>query len=232
MINIAIDGPSGSGKSTLAKNLAKKLNFLYLDTGAMYRAVAYYMDFNQIDFNNKPLAIKSLDNINLDIKHTDSQQYVILNDVDVSKDIRKNKISLMASLVSQIIEVRKKLVNMQRKIANNNHCVMDGRDIGTYVLPNAQVKIFLIASPTIRAKRRQEELLIRGEHVEFDDLLKEILERDEQDATRDFAPLKKAEDAVEVDTTNNTIEETLSIVEKIVQEKIGNSFSGEDIKSK
>lgn len=208
MINIAIDGPAGSGKSTLAKNIAKEFNILYLDTGAMYRTIALAMKQNNIDVNNEKLVVEHLNKVNLEIKYINSAQHVFLDGVDVSKDIRANEISMLASTVSKIKLVRKKLVEMQRKIASQNDCVLDGRDIGTYVLPSAALKIFLIATPEVRAKRRKEELAQNGIEVEYDDLLNEIKARDLQDSTRSFAPLKKADDAIEIDTSNNIIEDT------------------------
>lgn len=156
MINIAIDGPAGSGKSTLAKNVAHKFNILYLDTGAMYRAIALSMKNNNIDVENEKSVIEQLNKINLEIKYINSVQHVLLDGRDVTKDIRANDISMLASTVSKIMLVRQKLVEMQREIAAKNDCVLDGRDIGTYVLPNAALKIFLIATPEIRAQRRKK----------------------------------------------------------------------------
>lgn len=216
MINIAIDGPAGSGKSTLAKNIAHKFNILYLDTGAMYRAIALSMKNNNIDVENEKLVIEQLNKINLEIKYIDSVQHVLLDGRDVTKDIRANDISMLASTVSKIMLVRKKLVEMQREIASKNDCVLDGRDIGTYVLPNAALKIFLIATPEVRAQRRKNELTQNGINVEYEVLLNEIKARDLQDSSRDFAPLKQADDAVVIDTSNNTIEETFKKAVKLI----------------
>lgn len=216
MINIAIDGPAGSGKSTLAKNVAHKFNILYLDTGAMYRAIALSMKNNNIDVENEKLVIEQLNKINLEIKYINSVQHVLLDGRDVTKDIRANDISMLASTVSKIMLVRQKLVEMQREIASKNDCVLDGRDIGTYVLPNAALKIFLIATPEIRAQRRKKELTENGINVEYEVLLNEIKARDLQDSSRDFAPLKQADDAVVIDTSNNTIEETFKKAVKLI----------------
>ncbi len=216
MINIAIDGPSGSGKSTLAKNVAHKFNILYLDTGAMYRAIALSMKNNNIDVENEKSVIEQLNKINLEIKYINSVQHVLLDGRDVTKDIRANDISMLASTVSKIMLVRQKLVEMQREIAAKNDCVLDGRDIGTYVLPNAALKIFLIATPEIRAQRRKKELTENGSNVEYEVLLNEIKARDLQDSSRDFAPLKQADDAVVIDTSNNTIEETFKKAVKLI----------------
>ena len=216
MINIAIDGPAGSGKSTLAKNVAHKFNILYLDTGAMYRAIALSMKNNNIDVENEKLVIEQLNKINLEIKYINSVQHVLLDGRDVTKDIRANDISMLASTVSKIMLVRQKLVEMQREIASKNDCVLDGRDIGTYVLPNAALKIFLIATPEIRAQRRKNELTQNGINVEYEVLLNEIKARDLQDSSRDFAPLKQADDAVVIDTSNNTIEETFKKAVKLI----------------
>lgn len=216
MINIAIDGPAGSGKSTLAKNVAHKFNILYLDTGAMYRAIALSMKNNNIDVENEKLVIEQLNKINLEIKYINSVQHVLLDGRDVTKDIRANDISMLASTVSKIMLVRQKLVEMQREIAAKNDCVLDGRDIGTYVLPNAALKIFLIATPEVRAQRRKNELTQNGINVEYEVLLNEIKARDLQDSSRDFAPLKQADDAVVIDTSNNTIEETFKKAVKLI----------------
>jgi cytidylate kinase len=216
MINIAIDGPAGSGKSTLAKNVAHKFNILYLDTGAMYRAIALSMKNNNIDVENEKLVIEQLNKINLEIKYINSVQHVLLDGRDVTKDIRANDISMLASTVSKIMLVRQKLVEMQREIASKNDCVLDGRDIGTYVLPNAALKIFLIATPEVRAQRRKNELTQNGINVEYEVLLNEIKARDLQDSSRDFAPLKQADDAVVIDTSNNTIEETFKKAVKLI----------------
>lgn len=216
MINIAIDGPAGSGKSTLAKNVAHKFNILYLDTGAMYRAIALSMKNNNIDVENEKSVIEQLNKINLEIKYINSVQHVLLDGRDVTKDIRANDISMLASTVSKIMLVRQKLVEMQREIASKNDCVLDGRDIGTYVLPNAALKIFLIATPEVRAQRRKNELTQNGINVEYEVLLNEIKARDLQDSSRDFAPLKQADDAVVIDTSNNTIEETFKKAVKLI----------------
>lgn len=220
MINIAIDGPASSGKSTLAKKIAQKFNIMYLDTGAMYRAIALFMKNNNIDVNDEYLVTKHLDNICLEIRYINFNQHVFLDGIDVSRAIRENDISMLASSVSKIIAVRKKLVEMQREIASKNDCVLDGRDIGTYVLPNANVKIFLVASPEIRAQRRLEELLERDTVIKYETLLEEIKNRDIQDSSRAFAPLMQAKDAVVIDTSHKSIDETFSAAEQLIIEHI------------
>jgi len=211
---IAIDGPAGAGKSTIAKLVAKKLNIIYVDTGAMYRAVALYCIENSIDYNSKEEVEKVLDNIDIKITHKDNNQRIILNNKDVTDLIRSTEVSKGSSAVATIYAVRIKMVEIQRNIAKNNSVVMDGRDIGTYVLPNAKIKVFLTASVDERAKRRHKELIEKGIKCDFEQIKKDIEERDKNDSTREFAPLKKADDAVEIDTTKLNIEE---VVEKIIE---------------
>ncbi|NLJ89135.1 MAG: (d)CMP kinase [Epulopiscium sp.] len=211
---IAIDGPAGAGKSTIAKLVAKKLNIIYVDTGAMYRAVALYCIENSIDYNSKEEVKKVLDNIDIKITHKDNNQRIILNNKDVTDLIRSTEVSKGSSAVATIYAVRIKMVEIQRNIAKNNSVVMDGRDIGTYVLPNAKIKVFLTASVDERAKRRHKELIEKGIKCDFEQIKKDIEERDKNDSTREFAPLKKADDAVEIDTTKLNIEE---VVEKIIE---------------
>lgn len=213
-INIAIDGPAGAGKSTIAKSIAKSLNIIYLDTGAMYRAVAYKAINADVSLTNKEGLASLSDSINLDVTYEKGEQRIILDGIDISDSIRTPEISKAASMVAAVPEVRLKLVEIQRKIASRVNVVMDGRDIGTYVLPDAKVKIFLTASVEERAKRRYNEMLKKGINVSFTDILKDIQERDYNDSTRAFAPLKKAADAVEIDTTALTIEE---VIERIIQ---------------
>jgi cytidylate kinase len=212
MRNIAIDGPSGSGKSTVAKEIAEKLKITYLDTGAMYRGMGYYALKNKINPSDEKAVIKILDTINMEIKYIDGEQKVVVNGEDVTPFIRENHISMAASTISKIPSVRLKLVELQRKIASLNECVLDGRDIGSYVLPNAPYKFYLTASAEERAKRRFEELKQKGQNIPYDEVYNDIVKRDEQDSTRAFAPLVISEDAIVIDTTNLNIEETLNKV--------------------
>ena len=209
---IALDGPSGSGKSTAAKILAKKLNISYLDTGAMYRGIAYYILSQNIELNDLQSIINILPQIKMQIVSKDTEQHVIINNEDVTPFIRENRISMAASTVSKIPEVRIKLVELQREIANENDCVLDGRDIGSYVLPNADYKFYITADSIVRAKRRQEELQKKGEHFSLEEIKNEIEKRDEQDKNRKFAPLVICDDAIVIDTTLLTIEEVISLI--------------------
>ncbi len=207
MINIAIDGPAGAGKSTVAKLVAKNLNILYLDTGAMYRSVAYYILNKNVSPDDTLLVEKLLNEIDMDIKYVNGEQNIYVNGENITPYIRENAISMAASTVSKIPKVRIKLVSIQRQIASKTDCVLDGRDIGSYVLPDANLKIYLTASPEVRAKRRYEELKKKNKEEPYEKLLKEICERDYQDMNRDFAPLVVAKDAISVDTSDLTIQE-------------------------
>ena len=213
-MNIAIDGPAGAGKSTIAKLVSKKLDFIYVDTGAMYRAIGLYFINNNTDVENEEELLKALDKIKIDIAYEDGVQHIYLNKVDVSKEIRNEKVGNMASKTSAYKPVRAKLLDLQRGLAAENDVIMDGRDIGTVVLPNAQVKIYLTASVEVRAKRRYDELVEKGETPEFETIKKDIEQRDYQDMNRDIAPLKQAEDAILVDTSDMTIDE---VVDKITE---------------
>jgi len=209
-LQIAIDGPSGSGKSTLAKAVSRKLGILYLDTGAMYRACGLQAILSGISPKDELLVGKMLETLNIDIRFEEGHQRIFLDGKDVSEDIRKPEISVAASDISSIPAVRLKMVAMQREIAGTRSVVLDGRDIGSYVLPNARYKFFLTADPEERAKRRQEELALRGIYSQtYEEVLADIRYRDNQDSTRAFAPLTKMPDAVEIDTTRNTQEQTL-----------------------
>lgn len=219
-INIAIDGPSGSGKSTIARALSKKCNIPYLDTGAMYRACALKVLESGVDIENETEVYDLLLKVKLDVAYVDGEQKTMLDGVDVSLDIRKPNVSMAASTVSKYRSVRFHLTEKQREIARRESCILDGRDIGTFVLPDADFKFFLTAQPRVRAKRRYEELLQKGYQVDFDELLKETLRRDEQDSTRIVAPLKKADDAFEIDTSFLSIDEVLSIILKRIGEKV------------
>lgn len=219
--SIAIDGPSGAGKSTLAKLLAEQLGFLYVDTGAIYRTVGLWVWKNGADPHDASAVTQLLDTIQIELKHgTDGLQHMILNGEDVTQDIRQHAISAYASAVSAIPQVRAFLLDMQRALARTRNVVMDGRDIGTVVLPDADVKLFLTAMPEDRARRRYEELLARGQQAEYDTVLKDLEERDRNDSTRASAPLRQAEDALLVDTTGNTLEQSFEILLNTVKEHL------------
>ena len=209
MINIALDGPSGSGKSTVAKALSKKLNILYLDTGAMYRACALKAHILNVDCKDKTAVDNFIDSVNVSVKYVDGAQRTYLDGVDVSDKIRENVISLKASDISSHLSVRKKLVELQREIASKTDCVLDGRDIGTNVLPNAKYKFYVTASLEERTNRRFKELTEKGQTVEFNTLKEEIALRDYNDSHREFAPLKQADDAIYLDTSKMSIDEVL-----------------------
>jgi len=214
---IALDGPAGSGKSTIAKVIAKNFGLTYLDTGAMYRMVALYILENNIDFNNVADVENILNNIKVDI----IDDKFILNGKDVSLEIRTPEVTKIVSPVSAIKAVRVKLVDLQREISKGKKVILDGRDIGTVVFPNADLKIFLVASPEERAKRRVKDYASKGIIEDFETVLKDILERDHTDSTRKESPLKKAEDAIEVDTSFLNIEESVQTISNLIKEKIG-----------
>lgn len=214
---IALDGPAGSGKSTIAKVIAKNFGLTYLDTGAMYRMVALYILENNIDFNNITDVENILNNIKVDI----IDDKFILNGKDVSLEIRTPEVTKIVSPVSAIKAVRVKLVDLQRDISKGKKVILDGRDIGTVVFPNADLKIFLVASPEERAKRRVKDYASKGITEDFETVLKDILERDHTDSTRKESPLKKAEDAIEVDTSFLNIEESVQVISNLIKEKIG-----------
>lgn len=219
MINVAIDGPAGAGKSTIAKAAAKELGFIYVDTGALYRAVAYNaVKTGAIDDEQK--IIDMLDSTKVELKYVNGVQAVYLNGEDVSAFIRTPEISMGASKVSAIPQVRAFLLNLQRKIASTNNVIMDGRDIATVVLPNADVKIFLFASPECRAERRYKELIEKGESVSFDDVLKDVNQRDYQDSHREIAPLKPSDDSIMADTSELTLQESIDLIVNTIKEKI------------
>lgn len=219
--NIAIDGPSGAGKSTLAKMLATKLGYLYLDTGAIYRTVGLYVFLKGAEPTDGGAVTALLSEISIDLKHgDDGLQHMFLNGEDVTGEIRRHEISHYASAVSAIPAVRAFLLQMQRDLAARQNVIMDGRDIGTVVLPNADVKIFLTANPEDRAKRRYAELLEGGQNCEYEAILADIMERDKNDSSRAAAPLKRAEDAVAVDTTDLTLEQSFQVLLKVIKERI------------
>lgn len=212
MINIALDGPAGSGKSTVAKALSKELDILYLDTGAMYRACGLKCVKMGVSVKDENAVSVFINDIDLKIDYKNGAQVTILDGEDVSTAIRRPEVSMLASDVSALKCVRLKMVEMQRKIAESLNCVLDGRDIGSFVLPNAKYKYFVTADSKVRAERRFKELIERGTPVEFDALHEEIKQRDYNDSHRDFAPLKQADDAIVVDTSNMTVEEVVNFI--------------------
>lgn len=219
VINVAVDGPAGAGKSSVSRLAAKSLGFVYVDTGALYRAVGVNALRKNVDTRDKQAVAATLGDVKVDLVFEDGEQKVLLNGEDVSKEIRTPPASMAASDVSAVPEVRAFLFDLQRDIAKRTSCIMDGRDIGTVVLPDAQVKIFLTASPEERAKRRCLELEQKGTPQKYEDVLAEINERDYNDSHREIAPLKPAEDSVLVDTTSLTIEEAVASIINTVKEK-------------
>lgn len=219
MINVAIDGPAGAGKSTIAKAAAKELGFIYVDTGALYRAVAYNAVKNGVIDDEQGIT-SMLDDTKVELKYVNGVQSVYLNGEDVSGFIRTPEISMGASKVSAIPQVRAFLLNLQREIAKTNNVIMDGRDIATVVLPDAEVKIFLFASPECRAERRYKELVEKGENVSFDDVLKDVNQRDYQDSHREIAPLKPSEESIMADTSELTLQESIDLIVNTIKEKI------------
>lgn len=220
MINVALDGPAGAGKSTVARGAAKELGYIYVDTGALYRTVALAAQRKNILGDEEKIA-DMLSSITVELKFDDNgEQKVYLNSEDVSSLIRTPEISMAASSVSQIPAVREFLLELQRSIARNNNVIMDGRDIGTVVLPNADVKIFLFASPECRAERRYKELIEKGEDVRYEDVLKDVNDRDYQDSHRKIAPLKPTEESVMADTTGKALPESIEMVVSVIKEKI------------
>ncbi len=219
-VNIAIDGPAGAGKSTLARKAAERLGFIYVDTGALYRTVGLYSIRKGYDTKDAEKVISTLSDIDIKLGFTDEGQRVYLNGEDVSDAIRTPEASMGASNVSAIPKVREFLFDLQKEIAANNNCLMDGRDIGTVVLPDAQVKIFLTASPETRAKRRYDELVQKGSDVTFQDVLDDLIKRDYQDTHREIAPLKAADDAEILDTSPLTFDESLEAILAVIAKKL------------
>lgn len=219
-INIAIDGPAGAGKSSTAKLVAKKLGYIYVDTGALYRTVGLYSIRKGIDTKDAEKVIATLPDIKVELKFVDGAQHVFLNGEDVSKDIRTPEASMGASNVSAIPKVREFLFDLQRSIAAENNCIMDGRDIGTVVLPNADVKIFLTTSVEERANRRYKEMLEKGEEADYNDILEDIKKRDYQDSHREVAPLKQADDAIYVDNGGYNLEDGAEDLLRIIKEHL------------
>ena len=220
--SIAIDGPAGAGKSTIAKALAKELNYHYVDTGAIYRTVAYFLDLLGVSPKDADGVERYIDELTIEITYDeDGKQHMIMNGMDVSDEIRTQDISQKASLVSAHAVVREVLLDMQRDVARKHNVIMDGRDIGTVVLPKADVKIFLTATPEVRAKRRCDELNAKGQKASFEQTLKDIQQRDYQDTHRPIAPLKMARDSIKLDTSELDIDGVLAAMRKIIKEKIG-----------
>ena len=221
MINIAIDGPAGAGKSTIAKAVAKSLQIIYLDTGAMYRATAYFALQNNIDVKDEEAVSKMFENFNMDIVYEDGAQQIYVNGLNTTPFLREHYMSKAASDISALPVVRYKMVDLQREFAKTHDVVLDGRDIGTFVLPDANCKFFMTATPEERANRRYKELIEKGQTVDYDQLLQDIIQRDYNDSHREVAPLKQADDAVLLDTTNMTIDEVIAEVKKVVESKVG-----------
>ena len=219
--SVAIDGPAGAGKSTVAKALAKELGYHYVDTGAIYRTVAYFLDLWGVSPKDIDGVTRYIDELTIDIDYDkDGKQHMIMNGMDVTEDIRTQDVAQKASLVSAHAVVRDVLLDMQRSVAKQHNVIMDGRDIGTVVLPRATVKIFLTASAVVRAKRRTEELTAKGQKADYATVLKEIQQRDYQDMNRPIAPLKQAKDAILLDTSDLTTEQVIAAAKKIVEEKL------------
>lgn len=221
-ISIAIDGPAGAGKSTIARRLAQEMGYRYVDTGAIYRTVAYFMDLWGVSPKDTDGVNRYIDELTVNIEYDDEgAQHMIMNGIDVTADIRTPEISQKASLIAAQPVVREALLDMQREAARQYDVVMDGRDIGSVVLPKATVKIFLTASAEVRANRRCKELQEKGQKVDYDQILKDIRQRDYQDTHRDIAPLKMTRDSVKLDTSDMTIDQVIAAMQKIIGEKVG-----------
>lgn len=227
MISIAIDGPSGAGKSTISRKAAEIFGFIYVDTGAIYRTIGLASKIRGISLDDKAAVMEMLTKLNIELKYNESgEQHMYLDGKDVSRDIRLPEVSMLASKVSAIPEVRNFLVDMQRDMAKKYDVIMDGRDIGTVILPDADLKIFLTADVNDRAQRRYEELRTKGMLKPFDEVLAEMKQRDEQDTLRAAAPLKAAEDAVMLDTSGNTLEQSVAEVCRLIADRTGRRFGG------
>ena len=219
--SIAIDGPAGAGKSTIARRLAKELGYYYVDTGAIYRTVAYFMDILGVSPKDVDGVERYIDELTIEIEYDEAgAQHMIMNGMDVTDDIRTQDISQKASLVSAHAVVRDVLLDMQREMAKQYNVIMDGRDIGTVVLPKATVKIFLTAAPEVRAKRRMDEMIAKGQKADFQKVLRDIQQRDYQDTHREIAPLKQAKDAVKLDTSELDIDGVVAEIKAIAGKKI------------
>ncbi|MBE6534409.1 MAG: (d)CMP kinase [Ruminococcaceae bacterium] len=221
IINIAIDGPGGAGKSTISKTVAKKLDILYVDTGSLYRTIGLFVKLKDVNPKDGAAVASILPEISLEVKYENGAQVNYLNGVNYGDAIRTPEMSMYASDVSKIPEVRAFLLETQKQIAKKNSVIMDGRDIGTVILPNADVKIFLTASAECRAMRRYKELCERGQSVRYEDVLKEMNERDEQDSNRKIAPAKPAEDAILLDTTGFNFEQSVNMILELIEKKCG-----------
>lgn len=219
-IKVAIDGPAGAGKSTIARAAAKELGYIYVDTGALYRTVGVNALRLGLDTTDRTAVEGTLGDVKVELRFVDGEQQVLLNGEVVSAEIRTPEASMAASNVSAIPAVREFLFNLQREIADKNNCIMDGRDIGTVVLPYAQVKIFLTASPEKRAQRRYDELIAKGTQVDYKDVLEDLIKRDYNDSHREVAPLKPAEDSVIVDTSELDLEQSKAKVIQVIREKL------------
>ena len=219
--SIAIDGPAGSGKSTMAKRLAAELGYRYVDTGAIYRTVAYFFDLWGVSPKDIDGINRYIDELNIDIEYDEEgTQHMLMNGIDVTADIRTQEISQKASLISAHAIVRDMLLDMQRDVAKKYNVIMDGRDIGSVVLPKANVKIFLTAAPEVRAKRRTDELIAKGQKADYNKVLQEIKQRDYQDTHREVAPLKMCRDSIKLDTSELDVEGVMAEMKRIIREKI------------
>lgn len=220
-VSVAIDGPAGAGKSTIARRLAEELGYRYVDTGAIYRTVAYFMDLWGVSPKDVDGVSRYIDELTVAIEYDENDiQHMLMNGMDVTDDIRTQEISQKASLISAHACVREMLLDMQREVAQKYNVIMDGRDIGTVVLPKATVKIFLTASAEIRAKRRCDELNAKGQKANYATVLKELQQRDYQDSHREIAPLKMARDSVKVDTSDMTIDQAVTRIKEIIAQKV------------
>ena len=220
MISIAIDGPAGAGKSTISRKASEQLGFIYVDTGALYRSIAYKLNDAGITPEQVDEIEKVLDKTLINIKFIDGEQHVIVDDIDVSNKIRTGEISMLASAFSAIPTVRAYLLGLQRRMAKENNVIMDGRDIGTVVLPDATLKIFLTADPEERADRRYKEMIEKGMEANYEEVLADIKQRDYNDSHRAVAPLKPAEDSIVVNTTGNTLEQSVEVLINVIKENI------------
>ena len=220
-VNIAIDGPAGAGKSTMAKRLAKELGYYYVDTGAIYRTVAYFLDLLGVSPKDVDGVSRYIDELTVELEYDENgAQHMIMNGMDVTDDIRTPDISMKASTVSAHAVVREMLLDLQRDMAKRNNVIMDGRDIGTVVLPRATVKFFLTASAEVRAQRRTEEMLAKGQKADYKKVLDEIIKRDYQDSHREIAPLKQAKDSVVLDTSNLNEDQVIEKMKEIIGKKL------------
>lgn len=218
--SVAIDGPAGAGKSTIARGLASKLGFTYVDTGAMYRAIAFWSLSQEIKLQNEEEIAKNIDSINISIDYKNGVQQLLLNGENITNKLREEEVGKAASIVSKYASVRDKLVEFQQKIAQEKSVIMDGRDIGTKVLPNASLKVFMTADAKVRAKRRFDELCLKDDDCDYNTILKDIQDRDYADENREISPLKPAKDAVIIDTSYLTVEEVIEKIFTLFNEKV------------